>query len=71
MDKQTKNILKAIVEQNIISSDYIRDRKDWLTVYHAIDKQDSGIRISTVVKVGYFSAMLVAGLLAAHLFSNL
>ena len=71
MDKQTKNILKAIVEQHIISSDYIRDRKDWLIVYHAIDKQEPAKQTSRLVIAGYIAATLVAGMLSAHLFSSL
>lgn len=69
MDKHTKNILKAIVEQNIIQSDYYRDRKDWLTVYNAIDIKEPTKRTSKLVIAGYFAAILVAGILSLHLFS--
>lgn len=75
MDLQTQKFLKAIVEQNIINSDYIRDRKDWLTIYRAIDAHSTDAKPTqwkpNLVKVGYLGAILVAGILSAHLFSSL
>jgi hypothetical protein len=75
MEKQTKNILKAIVEQNIIQSDYPRERKDWVTVYKAIDATDVDFqpvkRLSKIVILGYFGSILVAGILSVYLFTHL
>jgi hypothetical protein len=75
MDKQTKDVLKAIIEQDIIQSDFHRDRKDWVNVYRAIDGinvDDKPIkRVPLWVLWAYLISLIVAGSLSANLFSYL